>query len=130
MNEKGLHEQVHFCGYTSDVRKSLEGIWALVLPSYAEGTPNCVLEAMSLRVLSVCSNVGGVPEFITNGSTGFCHEPRNPHAFADAVEQAWKASEEQAGQILDRAYQVWHDEYSVLSMISGLAASYEALQSQ
>lgn len=130
VNSRGLQEQVHFCGFTTDVRKSLEGMWALVLPSYAEGTPNCVLEAMSLRVLAVCSNVGGVPEFVTNGSTGFCHEPKNPYAFADAVEQAIKASEEQSRQILDNAFKIWKDEYSVPAMLCGLEASYEALLSQ
>ncbi len=127
IRQKGLEEQVLFCGYTTDIRNSLGDVWALVLPSDSEGTPNCVLEAMSLKVLTVCSNVGGVPEFIQDGITGYCHEPKNPQAFADAMERAWNASAETNREIVNAAYHIWKEEYSVPSMIDGLIESYRLL---
>ena len=125
--KKGLQAQVHFCGYTNDVRQSLDGIWALVLPSYAEGTPNCILEAMSLKILTVCSDVGGVPEFLKDGITGYTHSPKDPTAFADVILHAKNASELQNKEIVERAYHVWQEEYSVPSMTNGLVACYETL---
>ena len=121
---KGLQDQVHFCGYTTDIRKSLEDVWALVLPSYSEGTPNCVLEAMSLKVLTVCSDVGGVKEFLADGVTGYLHTSEDAFAFADAVVCAMEASDSKNNEILNRAYEVWQNDYSVQNMIDGIADSY------
>jgi len=125
--QKNLEEQVHFCGYTKDVRKSLEGMWAVVLPSYAEGTPNCVLEAMSLGILTISSEVGGVPEFITDGITGYSHASNSPEAFADAVERARNASDESNRMLLEQAYNTWQNEFSVKAMTEGLVNNYQSL---
>ena len=47
----------------------------LLLPSYDEGLPRVVVEAMAAGVCAVASNVGGVPELIRDGETGFMHRP-------------------------------------------------------
>jgi len=46
-----------------------------VLPSYNEGLPMAILEAMSYGLPIISTNVGGIPELITNGVNGFLIEP-------------------------------------------------------
>jgi len=48
-----------------------------VLPSYAEGMPMTILEAMSYAIPVISTNVGGIPEIIKDGETGYLAEPGN-----------------------------------------------------
>jgi glycosyltransferase involved in cell wall biosynthesis len=48
-----------------------------VLPSLSEGFGIAVVEAMQQQVPCLCSNVGGIPEFITENETGWLFDPNN-----------------------------------------------------
>jgi glycosyltransferase involved in cell wall biosynthesis len=47
----------------------------LVLPSYTEGSPNVIKEAMATALPVIGARVGGVPELVDHGRTGFLYEP-------------------------------------------------------
>jgi glycosyltransferase involved in cell wall biosynthesis len=57
----------------------------LVLPSWAEGLPNAMIEAMAGRLAVVVSRVGAIPELITDRQSGLLVEPRNADALAHAL---------------------------------------------
>lgn len=57
-----------------------------VLPSFVEGLPISLLEAMSLGIPSISTNVYAIPEAIKNGETGILIEPGDSTALADAIE--------------------------------------------
>lgn len=59
----------------------------LVLPSYAEGLPNVVCEAMLSRRAVVASSVGGVPEILRDGFSGAIVPPRDVPALAAAIDR-------------------------------------------
>lgn len=61
---------------------------ALTLPSWAEGTPNVVLEALASGRPVVGTNVGGIPHVIGDPSCGLLVAPRNPRALAEALTAA------------------------------------------
>lgn len=63
----------------------LSAVDVLVVPSYDEGLPRALLEAMAMRVPVVASAVGGIPEAIEDGCSGVLVPPGNPHILADAV---------------------------------------------
>lgn len=64
----GVNKQVRFIGWIP--AEDLESIYKMAtifcLPSYSEGVPMAVLEAMSHGLPVVCTPVGGLPDFITN----------------------------------------------------------------
>ncbi|MDA3936205.1 MAG: glycosyltransferase [Actinomycetota bacterium] len=57
----------------------------LSLPSYAEGSPNVLKEAMALGLPVVASDVGGIPELV--GDAGILHAPYDIAALAEALSQ-------------------------------------------
>jgi len=80
-----ISESVHFLGERSDVSDLLAALDILVMTSYTESFPNAILEAMAMGKPVVATNVGGIPELVEEGQTGFLVSPRDPEAIADRV---------------------------------------------
>lgn len=71
---------------TPDPRPQYAGAHVAALSSLNEGMPNVLLEAMAMGLPCVGTAVGGVPEVIRNGSTGFVVPKRDPEALAQALD--------------------------------------------
>src|SRR6185503_12061522 len=56
-----------------------------ILTSDHEGTPNVLLEAMAAGLPVVATRVGGVPQIVWHGQTGFLHEPDDLEGLAASV---------------------------------------------
>lgn len=87
----------------------------LVLPSYTEGFPNVILEAMALKVPVVATNVGAIPDMISNGC-GVVIEPRSSEAIVSAVEMLID-NPAKAEQISERSYEKVQREYAAEAVI-------------
>ena len=73
----GLANFVKYVGWICDKNKDLilRQTDIFVLPSYAEGMPMSIIEAMSYSVPIVSTFVGGIPELVINGKTGYLVKP-------------------------------------------------------
>ncbi len=70
--DKYINEGViDYKGYQKDVRPYLEKCSVFVLPSYSEGIPTCVLEAMSVGRPIITTNATGCKETVKNGVNGY-----------------------------------------------------------
>ena len=72
-------------GYHPHPQEMLEKASVFILPSISEGSPNVILEAMSVGVPVVASNVGGIPEIINNGKNGYMFNFDDFNGFSDAA---------------------------------------------
>jgi glycosyltransferase involved in cell wall biosynthesis len=81
----GVGERVLFLGHVADVRSVLAAADVFVLPSYREGLPNAVLEAMAMGVPVVATDTDGTAEAVLDGETGCLVPPGDPEALARAV---------------------------------------------
>src|SRR5262249_44879243 len=67
----GLQENFILAGFRHDIDRLMPFLDLLVLPSFTEGMPNVVLEAMAAGVPVVATAVGGTPELVVDGVTGY-----------------------------------------------------------
>jgi glycosyltransferase involved in cell wall biosynthesis len=77
--------KVRWHGETEDVRPFIARCHVFVLPSYREGTPRTVLEAMALGRPIITTDAPGCRETVEDGTNGFLVEPRSPAAVAAAM---------------------------------------------
>jgi glycosyltransferase involved in cell wall biosynthesis len=80
--ETGLGETVRFLGEVRDVPAVLARAAAFVLPSLSEGVSLTLLEAMARGLPVVATAVGGTPEVVADGETGFLVPSDDPAALA------------------------------------------------
>jgi glycosyltransferase involved in cell wall biosynthesis len=81
----GLESNFHFLGFRNDIQNLLNVFDIFVLPSISEGLPNVILEAMACKKPVVATSVGGIPEAVVHGITGFLVPVKNPASMAQAV---------------------------------------------
>lgn len=84
---EGVGDRVTLLGERHDVPRLLAAADAFVLSSVSEGIPLTVLEAMAARTPVVATRVGGLPEVIVEGESGFLVSASDPAAMAQAFER-------------------------------------------
>jgi glycosyltransferase involved in cell wall biosynthesis len=83
--ERGVAERVHFLGFRDDAGALLDQLDVLVLPSWIEGLPVTVLEAMAHAKPVIATPVGGTAELVAGGETGLLVPARDPVRLAEAI---------------------------------------------
>ncbi|MGJ8603505.1 MAG: glycosyltransferase [Marivita sp.] len=84
---RGLQDKVTFLGYKSqaEVAEELAQTDVFVLPSFAEGVPVVLMEAMAAQVPVLTTRIAGVPELVEDGVSGRLVPPGDAQAFADVL---------------------------------------------
>lgn len=84
----GLQEKARWIGAVdhTDIATYMNAADLFVLPSWNEGLPNVIMEACACKVPVLASNVGGIPEIITDAETGYLFEPGNVTALKGKLE--------------------------------------------
>ncbi len=80
-----LSERVVFTGQINDVQTYYAAADVFALPSHSEGSPYVVLEAMAANLPIVATNVGGVPEILTDNESALLVPANDPQAMAAAM---------------------------------------------
>lgn len=101
--EAGLHRLVaengvdmRFLGYRDDISQLMQMADAVVIPSLTEAQPRVAVQAFATGRPVVASNVGGVPEIVHHGQTGWLVPPADPQALADAIARVMTKPDEAA----------------------------------
>ena len=92
----GLSGMVTFAGYKgqAEVAQALRETDILVLPSFAEGLPVVLMEALAARVTVLTTRIAGVGELVEDGISGRLVAPGDPVALTDALRALLDATPE------------------------------------
>lgn len=81
----GLQGTVVLAGFRTDLEGYLPHLDLVAIPSFTEGLPVILLEAFAAGVPAVSTSVGGVPEVIDDGVSGWLVPPGNPLTLAERI---------------------------------------------
>ncbi|BBV96714.1 MULTISPECIES: glycosyltransferase [Pseudomonas] len=124
----GLQQRVRITGWISSaqVREEILGARALVLPSFAEGLPVVIMEAMALRRPVLTTYVAGIPELVRPGENGWLF----PAGAVDELAEAMADCLCQPADVLQRmgeaAYQRVLQRHDIDTEAARLAAYFKA----
>ncbi|MGD0173096.1 MAG: glycosyltransferase family 4 protein [Anaerolineales bacterium] len=128
-SEMGIASRVHFLGWKKDMLPVYAAFDLLALTSDNEGTPVAVIEAMAAGVPVVATAVGGVPDVIRDGETGWLVPPGD----ASALRRAWLAALRRDPSIeaaIIRGQREVLERFGQEQMISTMADLYRRLASK
>jgi len=105
INENNLSEKVRLMGWVShdELPEYLNKLKLLVLPSYTEGLPNIMLEAMACGTPVLATPVGAIPDVIKDGETGFLLENNSPECIAETALKILHMPDDKLEKVSDNA---------------------------
>jgi len=121
----GATSQVRFLGrVVEEVPALLRVSDIFLLASRSEGFSNALLEAMRAGLPSVATAVGGNPEVVVEGETGFLVPPENPQELADRILRLLR-NPEMRTEMGRAARHRMREKFTVETMIDQLTANYQ-----
>ena len=137
VRECGIENHVEITGWISAdrVRAEILAARALVLPSFAEGLPVVLMEAMALRRPVISTFVAGIPELVRSGTDGWLVAAGDEAALAEAMRACLLATPESLQAMGDSAHGRVLQRHSIdveaakLSALFGRAAQREVSHS-
>lgn len=81
----GVHDWINFAGHRADVAPYYSLADMVVLPSWSEGSPNVLLEAMAAGLPIVATTVGGVPEMVSPARAALLVGRKQPASLARGI---------------------------------------------
>jgi glycosyltransferase involved in cell wall biosynthesis len=124
--QAGLTEQVKFLGWIDDLTSVLPRWDVFVMPSLEEGFPIAALDAMAAALPVVATPVGGVPELIEDGKTGWLVPPRDAEALASRL-RLLLFDPDLGRRVGAAAYARVRDHFSAAQMTQKFAQLYDEL---
>jgi glycosyltransferase involved in cell wall biosynthesis len=124
--ELGLASSVRFLGWVDDLASVLPRWDVLVMPSLEEGFPIAALDAMAAGLPVVGSAVGGVPELVEDGKTGWLVPPRDVEALASRIRLLLNNPEQRLAMGAAAQRRV-RDHFSLAQMVESFGKLYDEL---
>jgi len=115
--------RVRFLGFRDDIQRVIGALELFVLASRTdEGVPQAILQAMALRVPVLASRVGGIPDVVRDGETGFLVPPDDVEALSTAMRRLLAAPPPEA--ILDAAWSLVREQCSLDAVVARYLEAY------
>lgn len=117
--EHNLSEQVQLTGWIphDKLPDYLNKLKLLVLPSYTEGLPNIMLEAMACGTPVLATAVGAIPDVIKDGETGFLLKDNSPEFIAESILKVLAMPDDKLEQVSENARRLVESEFTFENVV-------------
>ena len=120
---------IEFLGWRDDIDEVLSELDLLVVPSKIEGMGRVVVEAYSAGVPVIAFAVGGIPEVVVDGETGFLVQDGTAEALARCIRGISRAEPQDLHRIASNARRAWETQYNVATYQQRITELMERLAS-
>ena len=111
---------IEFLGYIKDVREVLNNCKYYVLPSYREGTPRSILEAMSVGRPIITTNTTGCKETVIDGVNGLLVPIKDKKSLVIAILKMLKFDKEKISDMANESIKLVTEKYDVRKVNSNI----------
>lgn len=119
-------KRIRMMGYREDAASLMAACDVFVMPSRREGLCKAIIEAMAQGIPGIVSDVGGLPEVVTDGETGWVVRPKNAADLAAAILDACR-NRDKLRRFGDRARTRIRSDFTVERTVSETLALYREL---
>lgn len=122
----GIAQAVEITGWVGSdrVETELKAARIVVQPSFMEGLPVAIMEAMAARRPVISTYVAGIPELVRPGETGWLVPSGDAEGLAEAMDEALSASDERLAEITEAAYTRVRTRHSIETEAAKLAGYF------
>ncbi|MEF3075493.1 glycosyltransferase [Methylobacter sp. Wu1] len=122
----GLTDIVNITGWVSNeqVRELISSSRGMVLPSFAEGLPVVIMEAMALKKPVISTYVAGIPELVQHGENGWLVPAGDVEQLISAMRQLLDADDETLLAMGSKAYESVAREHHIVREVEKLAGYF------
>ena len=106
-------KNIEFLGHLDDVREALNKCRYYVLPSYREGTPRSILEAMSIGRPIITTNTSGCKETVKEGINGLLVPIKDKKSLAIAMQKMLEFDDEKINHMAEESIKLVNEKYDV-----------------
>ncbi len=126
INDLDLNDKVELLGYRDDIPYLLAASDIFCMPSINEALGYSLLEAMAAGLPVIATDVGGIPEVVTNGKEGILVPPKDAESLAKAIEKL-AVNPELRIQMGNLGRKTVEERFSVDKMLSDTAHVFEEI---
>jgi glycosyltransferase involved in cell wall biosynthesis len=127
--EMGLEGRILFTGWRRDLSRLYADLDVVALTSINEGTPVSLIEAMAAGVPVVATAVGGVPDVVADGETGYLVEDGDVNGLAEAIIELLR-SPEKAREMGMAGRKAVYPKFTSQTLIANVEGLYDELLRQ
>jgi len=123
-----IERNTSFVGWVrgKEKEKLLKQADIFFLPSYHEGMPMAILDAMGYGLPVISTNVGGIPKLVHAGENGFIFEPGDIKSYSEAITNLFH-NDEKLKTYSKRSFALVKDQYSLNNSLSKLYKIYNRI---
>lgn len=126
-HELELSDKIKFLGYRNDAISLLKSMDVFVLPSFLEGIPRCLMEAMASKIPIVASDIPGTRDIIKHYKTGLLFHNNDAIELADAISEYY-SDHELRENLSVNAYRLVTGKYSNDKMANEYSKLYSSFK--
>ena len=128
VNENNLNNIINVAGWIKgdEVKEAYRNADIFILPSYDEGLPMSILEAMAYSLPVISTPIGGIPDQVIDGVNGFLVSPGDIKKFAEKIDFLVSNKNERE-KMRQESYKIAREKFDINSIITQLENLYSCL---